>query len=407
LDFSSASANDIEFTIFGRNKTSGQVDTLISVISGVQQVDISLIDAQVYPKLNLGTTLSSENGLVSPQLHSWSVDFVPPPDLVIGGITFQQNQDTVLVGDEIDLRFDVANFGLSPSDSFDIRILAEESAANSTHLKVINSGSIGIDEIGQYESVVETDNLLGKVTLSVHADVFDKIPEINETNNIFTTNFWVLRDTLGPKIRVTFDGREVGEGEFVSMNPQVIVEIRDRGRLSAADTSLVTMFLDGERIEYGSGPGQAEFLPQQNPDDRELQALTLFAPLLDEGNHRIDVIAKDASGNVQSFETNFAVSDEFSINEVMNYPNPFVDFTDFTYILTQPADRVKIKIYTISGRLIRELEFAPTDVGFNQLRWDGLDDDRDLLSNGVYLYKIIARKGDEQKEVIEKLVIMR
>ncbi|MCH8982250.1 hypothetical protein IH922_09565, partial [candidate division KSB1 bacterium] len=53
----------------------------------------------------------------------------------------------------------------------------------------------------------------------------------------------------------------------------VIVEIRDRGKLSAADTSLVTVFLDGERIEYGRGPGQAEFLPQQNPGDRELKAL--------------------------------------------------------------------------------------------------------------------------------------
>ncbi len=407
LDFSSASANDIEFTIFGRNKTSGQVDTLISAISGVQQIDMSQIDARVYPTLHLQTMLSSEDGLVSPQLNSWSVDFVPPSDLVIGGTTFQLSQDTVLVGEEIDLRFDVGNFGLSPSDSFDIRILAEESAANSTHLKVINSGSIGIDQIGKYESVVETDNLLGKVTLSVHADVFNKIPEINETNNIFTTNFWVLRDTLGPKVRVTFDGREVGEGEFVSVNPQVIVEIRDRGKLSAADTSLVTMFLDGERIEYGSGPGQAEFLPQQNPDDRELQALTLFAPLLDEGNHRIDVIARDASGNVQSFEIDFAVSADFSINEVMNYPNPFVDFTDFTYILTQPADQVKIKIFTISGRLIRELEFAPTDVGFNKIRWDGLDDDGDPLSNGVYLYKLIARNGDDQREVLEKLVIMR
>ncbi len=332
---------------------------------------------------------------------------MPPSDLVIGVTTFQLSQDTVLVGEEIDLSFDVGNFGLSPSDSFDIRILAEETAANSTHLEVINSGSIGIDEIGRYESVVETDNLLGKVTLSVHADVFDKIPEINETNNIFTTTVWVLRDTLGPQIRVTFDGREVGEGEFVSVNPQVIVEIRDRGGLSSADTSSVTMFLDGGRIEYGSGSGQARFLPQQNPDDRELKGLTLFAPLLDQGNHRIDVIARDASRNVQSFEIDFAVSADFSINEVMNYPNPFDDFTDFTYTLTQPADQVKIKIFTISGRLIRELEFAPTDVGFNQLRWDGLDGDGDLLSNGVYLYKLIAKKGDDQREVLEKLVIMR
>ncbi|MCH8957796.1 hypothetical protein IIA28_21150, partial [candidate division KSB1 bacterium] len=75
LDFSSATANDIEFTIFGRHKTSGQVDTLINAISGVQQIDISQIDARVFPTLHLQTSLSSEDGLVSPQLHSWSVDF--------------------------------------------------------------------------------------------------------------------------------------------------------------------------------------------------------------------------------------------------------------------------------------------------------------------------------------------
>lgn len=37
-------------------------------------------------------------------------------------------------------------------------------------------------------------------------------------------------------------------------------------------------------------------------------------------------------------------------------PNPFSDETYFTYVLTKPAEEVKIKIYATSGRLISELE---------------------------------------------------
>ncbi|MFQ5677094.1 MAG: FlgD immunoglobulin-like domain containing protein, partial [bacterium] len=182
---------------------------------------------------------------------------------------------------------------------------------------------------------------------------------------------------------------------------------RDQAEVSSTDTSLVTIFLDGTRVDYGSGFGQAQFIPQQNEADPALKALAILKPQLDEGDHQIDILAKDASGNAQTFAADFTVSAEFNLNKVMNYPNPLTDFTEFTYILTQPADEVRIKIYTVSGRLIRDLEFAPADVGFNKISWDGLDDDGDPLSNGVYFYKIIAKKEEHQAEALEKLVIMR
>jgi flagellar hook assembly protein FlgD len=74
----------------------------------------------------------------------------------------------------------------------------------------------------------------------------------------------------------------------------------------------------------------------------------------------------------------------------------------------QPGSEIKVKIYTVSGRLIRTLDDLSEPLpGYNYYPWDGRDDDGDRIANGVYLYKIILKTGKEQKEVIEKLVVLR
>jgi hypothetical protein len=102
------------------------------------------------------------------------------------------------------------------------------------------------------------------------------------------------------------------------------------------------------------------------------------------------------------FNTNFRVGyDRLMLEQPLNHPNPFRDETDFTFILSQPA-QVTIKIYTVSGKLIRTLRFTG-NAGYNICAWDGLDQMGDPLSNGAYLYKIIAKNGDQQSEKIAKL----
>ena len=56
-----------------------------------------------------------------------------------------------------------------------------------------------------------------------------------------------------------------------------------------------------------------------------------------------------------------------------------------------------IKIYTVTGRLIKTLGPETTVRSPNQSRidWDGRDEDGDELANGVYLYKISAEAQTE------------
>jgi flagellar hook assembly protein FlgD len=103
------------------------------------------------------------------------------------------------------------------------------------------------------------------------------------------------------------------------------------------------------------------------------------------------------------------VTSNLELQNVYNYPNPFSNGTYFTFVLTQVPEEVQIKIYTIAGRLIKEfnLSSAELSTNFNKVFWDGRDEDGDLLGNGVYLYKVIAKKGEQVQTTIQKLAVVR
>ena len=136
------------------------------------------------------------------------------------------------------------------------------------------------------------------------------------------------------------------------------------------------------------------------------------------GEHEIAITIFDKSLNATTWTVQVLIlSDIFSIRNVMNYPNPARAYTFFTFNLSQDAF-VKVKIYTVAGRCIRCIE-GQCQAGYNKFPdegWDCTDESGDMIANGVYLYKIIAKaqsspfvnlKGRSHLEVISKLFIMR
>jgi len=96
--------------------------------------------------------------------------------------------------------------------------------------------------------------------------------------------------------------------------------------------------------------------------------------------------------------------EDFTLGEVINYPNPFERTTGFHFSLTQPADDIRVRIFTLSGRVLRELQDPSHDAGVHFLAWDGLDADKDALANGVYLFKVQVRSGSRTLEKIGRMV---
>ena len=134
-----------------------------------------------------------------------------------------------------------------------------------------------------------------------------------------------------------------------------------------------------------------------------------FTPDLSNGTYQIKVTATDTSENTAELGVPFTLEEAVTFSEkVFNVPNPInKGKTDFIYQLTQPPDKVTIKIYTVTGRLIRTIVDESAKRGNNETFWDGKDEIGVRCANGVYLYRVIAHTGDSKVEKIGKLAILR
>ena len=129
---------------------------------------------------------------------------------------------------------------------------------------------------------------------------------------------------------------------------------------------------------------------------------------LSDGVYRLRVRASDISGNQSGshdLTVRFEVVNKPTITEVLNYPNPFTTSTRFVFTLTgsETPTGMRIRIMTISGRVVREImldELGPLHIGRNitDYAWDGTDQFGDKLARGVYLYQVAAQLHGEDIE---------
>jgi hypothetical protein len=75
------------------------------------------------------------------------------------------------------------------------------------------------------------------------------------------------------------------------------------------------------------------------------------------------------------------------------HPNPFRFTTDLIYFLTTEALHVDVTIFATNGKQVRNF-IGTLNVGANRVRWDGRDEDGELLNTGVYFYSVKAQFDD-------------
>jgi hypothetical protein len=122
-------------------------------------------------------------------------------------------------------------------------------------------------------------------------------------------------------------------------------------------------------------------------DDANKDAGTIYFD--DFTAHFIETGIKD---NDNSEVPNFFVLEQ-------NFPNPFSKETTITYQM--PAkEHVSLKIYNISGQLIRTLIDAVQEPGHKSMTWDGKDDRGQDVTPGIYLYRLTSRDYAKTRKTI-------
>ena len=130
--------------------------------------------------------------------------------------------------------------------------------------------------------------------------------------------------------------------------------------------------------------------------------------------HTVTVKAWDTYNNSSTADLQFVVASEEGIvlDNVLNYPNPFVDYTEFWFNHNRPMEplEVQVQIFTVTGKVVKTINQNITTNGFlsREIVWNGRDDFGQRIGKGVYVYKITVRSTltGKQVEKTEKLVIL-
>jgi len=91
-----------------------------------------------------------------------------------------------------------------------------------------------------------------------------------------------------------------------------------------------------------------------------------------------------------------------------NYPNPMGSATQIEYAIPT-ASRVSIRIYNISGQLVKILVDELKEPGQYGINWDGRDQTEQRAAPGVYFYKLEVHTGLETGDYknTKKVILLR
>ncbi len=82
-----------------------------------------------------------------------------------------------------------------------------------------------------------------------------------------------------------------------------------------------------------------------------------------------------------------------------NYPNPFNPSTTIGFRLLSPSE-VSLKIYNITGQLIKTLISTQMPAGLHDVKWDGTNFSGNKVSSGTYIYTLKAGNHISSKRMI-------
>ena len=153
----------------------------------------------------------------------------------------------------------------------------------------------------------------------------------------------------------------------------------------------------------------------QELDDFTKGKVTYRLRDLEVGPHTLKIKAWDTYNNSSETTLNFVVVSDAVLNleNVLNYPNPFVNYTEFWFKHNKPNEvlEVQVQIFTVSGKLIKTINQNIQTTGSlsRDITWNGLDAFGNKIGKGVYVYRLRVKATETNlvSEKYEKLVILQ
>jgi flagellar hook assembly protein FlgD len=222
-----------------------------------------------------------------------------------------------------------------------------------------------------------------------------------------------VADVQGPEINLFLNNDQFVSGGISSQDPLLVVDCFDENGINTVGNGVghdLIAILDGNTADpivlnnYYAGKLDSY---QSGQIQYTLKGLSV-------GKHTLEVKIWDVNNNssVASIEFTVVADESVQLDHVLNYPNPFTTKTTFFFEHNQSCSSLEtqIRIYTVSGRLVKTINKQVATTGFRAegIDWDGTDDFGDQLAKGVYVYRLSVELPDGGKaEKLEKLVLLK
>jgi len=242
--------------------------------------------------------------------------------------------------------------------------------------------------------------------------ILDDYTGFNRTIRIGGVNENAAQDNNPPTLQLYMNDETFISGGITNNSPLFLAYLEDENGMNTASGIGHDMvaILDGNENE----PIILNDYYETEPNNFRKGIIKFPFSNLEKGIHTLNLKAWDAYNNLVTGEIQFVVTgnETLEIDRVLNYPNPFVDYTEFWFQHNRPTEplQVQVQILTVTGKIVKTINQLITTDGFlsRDLIWDGKDDFGDKIGKGVYIYKLKVKStiSGQQAEKIEKLVIL-
>ncbi|MEP7146480.1 MAG: C25 family cysteine peptidase [bacterium] len=406
------SNSSLKFDIYGIDVNNNQTLILSNLQNSVFN-DLRSINAYQYPKLNLVAKFDIDTnvGNLSSILNSLKLNYIAPSEFT-WNINSLSSSSSYRVGDELKFAFDYYNPGYSSIPGIIVNVYKKNIYAPNLILSDTTSYTLTSDSFKLYKNKFTVPNFTDSLKMIIQIKLKGQNNEYYSYNNNVEFSMSKVHADNPVNVIVYSDGQVLNNGDFVSPNPEIKINLSnpELTGLLTSDTTQLMIHMNDKYIPYfisGKINPELKIVESDNPGQGNENSI-LFYPKLTPGKHKLSLIYYSDPENRDSVNFDVLVTDELAVKDLYNYPNPMKGETNFIFSLagSLAPGKFKIKIYTVSGKLIKQINYA-VNIGYNQIPWDGRDDDGDLVANGTYLYKLMTEDDSKFITQTEKLVVLR
>ena len=220
-------------------------------------------------------------------------------------------------------------------------------------------------------------------------------------------------DIDGPEVELFMNDTNFVYGGLTDESPSLLAVLFDDNGINTVGNGIghdMVAVLD----EASNNPIVLNDFYESDADSYQSGKVLYPFAMLSEGNHTLRVKVWDVFNNSSEGYTEFLVSESenLSVQNLLNYPNPMVDYTEFYFEHNQAGEVLEVTLEIVSsmGQVVKVIQenVTPNGYRYGPISWNGDGQQGSRLASGFYVYRLLAKAADG--EILEnsgRLVITK